>query len=30
VTLWKALNYYAWHARHHTGQILWLRETHRW
>ena len=28
VTLWQALNYYPWHSRHHTGQILWLREQH--
>lgn len=26
VSLWRALNIYAWHGRHHTGQILWLRE----
>lgn len=26
VRLWEALNYYPWHARHHTGQILWMRE----
>lgn len=25
VSLWMALNYYPWHCRHHTGQILWLR-----
>ncbi|MCA9237695.1 MAG: putative metal-dependent hydrolase [Planctomycetales bacterium] len=25
VSLWQALNYYAWHGRHHTAQILWLR-----
>lgn len=25
-----ALSYYPWHARHHTGQILWLREYHGW
>ncbi len=30
VTLWAALNYYPWHARHHTGQILWLRNQHGW
>lgn len=30
VTLWRALNYYAWHSRHHTGQILWLRDQHGW
>ncbi len=26
VTLWTALNYYPWHARHHTAQIEWLRK----
>lgn len=26
VPLWKALNYYAWHSRHHTAQIVWVRE----
>ena len=30
VTLWTALNYYPWHGRHHTGQILWLRQHHNW
>ena len=30
VTLWEALNYYPWHGRHHTGQILWLREQNGW
>ena len=30
VDLWTALNYYPWHARHHTGQILWLREANGW
>ena len=25
VSLWTALNYYSWHSRHHTAQILWLR-----
>jgi uncharacterized damage-inducible protein DinB len=25
-----ALAYYAWHGRHHTGQILWLRERNGW
>lgn len=24
VSLWSALNYYPWHARHHTAQIEWL------
>ncbi len=27
VRLWTALNYYPWHARHHTGQIRWLCST---
>ena len=30
VKLWAALNYYPWHARHHTAQILWLRDQHGW
>ena len=30
VDLWLALNSYAWHGRHHTGQILWLREQNNW
>jgi hypothetical protein len=30
VSLWSALNYYPWHIRHHTGQILWLREQNHW
>jgi uncharacterized damage-inducible protein DinB len=30
VSLNAALGYYAWHCRHHTGQITWLREQHRW
>jgi hypothetical protein len=30
ISLWHALNYYAWHARHHTQQILWLRQEHHW
>ena len=29
VRLSEALCYYAWHCRHHVGQILWLREQHR-
>lgn len=28
VTLNEALAYYVWHGKHHTGQILWLRDTH--
>lgn len=30
VPLFRALGSYAWHCRHHTGQILWLREHHKW
>lgn len=30
VSLWMALNNYAWHGRHHTAQILWLREQNGW
>jgi len=30
VSLWSALNSYAWHGRHHTAQILWLREQNGW
>lgn len=30
VSLWLALNNYAWHGEHHTAQIIWLRETHNW
>jgi hypothetical protein len=30
VPLFRALGSYAWHCRHHTGQILWLREQHGW
>jgi uncharacterized damage-inducible protein DinB len=29
-TLNAALCYYAWHCKHHTAQITWLREQHRW
>jgi hypothetical protein len=29
IPLFRALGYYAWHSRHHTGQILWLRQ-HDW
>lgn len=28
--LWHSLNYYPWHCRHHTGQVLWLRTQHGW
>ncbi len=30
VTLSAALPYYAWHGRHHTGQIAWLRNQNGW
>ncbi|MEZ6061017.1 MAG: putative metal-dependent hydrolase [Planctomycetaceae bacterium] len=30
VSLWKALNYYAWHSRHHAAQIVWLCEHGGW
>jgi uncharacterized damage-inducible protein DinB len=30
VPLDKALCYYVWHARHHTGQIQWLRAQKGW
>jgi hypothetical protein len=30
VSLSDALSYYAWHCRHHIGQITWLRQQHRW
>ena len=30
VSLWTALNYYPWHAQHHTSQIQWLRDLHGW
>lgn len=30
VSLWLALNNYAWHSRHHTAQILWLRDSNGW
>src|SRR5262249_21104060 len=30
VILNDALSYYAWHCRHHTGQILWLRKAKGW
>lgn len=30
VSLWLALNNYAWHGRHHTAQILWLRDQNDW
>ena len=30
VSLSSALCYYAWHGKHHTGQILWLRKQNGW
>jgi hypothetical protein len=30
VSLGAALCYYAWHCRHHTAQITWLRQQHGW
>jgi len=30
ISLHEALGYYAWHGRHHTGQIVWLRDRHGW
>ena len=30
ILLSEALAYYAWHCRHHTGQITWLRQRHGW
>jgi hypothetical protein len=30
VVLSAALCYYAWHCRHHTAQIVWLRQQHGW
>ena len=30
VSLDDALCYYAWHARHHTAQIVWIRDQRRW
>jgi hypothetical protein len=30
VTLSAALCYYAWHGKHHTGQIAWLRANRGW
>jgi uncharacterized damage-inducible protein DinB len=29
ITLNSALAYYAWHGRHHTGQIRWMRDAQR-
>jgi hypothetical protein len=30
VSLGAALCYYAWHCRHHTAQISWVRQQHGW
>ena len=30
VSLWFAINYYAWHGRHHVAQIDWLRTQNGW
>jgi hypothetical protein len=30
VTLSAALSSYAWHCRHHTAQITWLRQQRGW
>jgi len=30
VTLNEAVGSYAWHGRHHTGQIAWIREQRGW
>jgi hypothetical protein len=30
VSLNAALAYYAWHCRHHTAQINWVRQQHGW
>ena len=30
VSLWLALNSYAWHGEHHTAQVLWLRQRYGW
>lgn len=30
ISLWLALNNYAWHGKHHTAQILWLRQRNGW
>ncbi len=30
ISLFRALGIYAWHGRHHTGQILWLRQEKGW
>lgn len=30
VSLWTALQNYAWHSKHHTAQILWVRNQNGW
>jgi hypothetical protein len=30
VSLSAALSYYAWHGRHHTAQVRWLRQQRGW
>ena len=30
VSIDAALSYYAWHGRHHTAQLTWLRQRHGW
>jgi hypothetical protein len=30
VSLSSALSYYAWHGKHHVGQIMWLRNQNGW
>lgn len=30
ISVWEALSYLAFHCRHHTGQIEWLRQQHNW
>lgn len=30
IPLSRALGSYAWHGRHHTGQILWIRQQRGW
>ena len=30
VSLWQALDYYAWHSQHHIAQIAWVKDQHGW
>ncbi|MDX1965789.1 MAG: DinB family protein, partial [Planctomycetaceae bacterium] len=30
VPVWRAVQQYAWHARHHTAQIVWRRQQQGW